>query len=362
MAQKIFIEGEIGYWFASEQKYQLFNLDPNEELEVYIDSPGGSVVDGTSIAALLRDRMANVTTKGIGLVGSIATMVLLAGKRVEMDKDAFLMIHNPFADYVSGDSKELRQYAAILDTMKATLADRYTEQIRKTGKLINGDYQTTRNTVLQYMANETWFTAQEALDFGLIDAIIDYQQPSQAEPVETEQPECTIVMAQMVAKCKNVPESIKNKYSIKMNKEEVKQIVEEQSEGLLNRFFSMIKGLFVAKNEAQTIETPAPEAIAQTIETAKATQETTETAQAETPATVEERQPTDEELIAILEAKGFKVQKQSDVEALTNKVKSLELQIANLSAKPIQNKQEAKTENKAKAGSIEHTLQIFKNY
>ena len=175
MEQQIFINGEIGWW-AENYKNQIWYAEP-APLKVLIDNPGGSVTDGNSIAALLRHHAntygVKVETLGVGMVASIATMILLAGSKVSMDKDALLMIHNPRAEWVSGESKELRQVASTLDTIKNQLAETYTSRIEKSGKLVDNDRQKTKEKVLQYMAQETWFTAQEAKDFGLIDNVID---------------------------------------------------------------------------------------------------------------------------------------------------------------------------------------------
>jgi ATP-dependent protease ClpP protease subunit/uncharacterized coiled-coil protein SlyX len=202
MDTKLFINGEIGWW-AETYKDMLFSA-PAGAMTVYIDSVGGSVTDGNSIAALLREHAKNynteVETVGIGLVASIATMVLLAGTKVTMDRDAMLMIHNPLAQYVSGESDDLRKVADTLDTIKAQLAARYLLKIEGNGKLIDDSREKTMTMIVDYMENEKWFSAQEALDIGLIDsikedknAIVAMQEAKEAMPEAGQQRASAII-------------------------------------------------------------------------------------------------------------------------------------------------------------------------
>ena len=269
--EKLFINGEIGWW-ADNYKNQIWNA-PNDGLKVYIDSPGGSVTDGNSIAALLRMHAKNynveVETFGLGLVASIATMVLLAGTRVGMDKDALLMIHNPLAAYVSGESQDLLKIAATLDTIKAQLVERYVSKIEQSGKLVDGDRDKTKKVILKYMADEKWFTAIEALEIGLIDYVDEadedkeeMQKRQEAMPEEGMQRAATIV----------------NKFKITNNQT---MEIKEDEKGLFAKFLAWFKNEVkddeaTAEIEEQTTE-PTDKAETKTDETPDAS----ETMQAE---------------------------------------------------------------------------------
>lgn len=325
---KIFINGEIGWVYGNAwDKEQLFNM-PNEPLSVFIDSVGGSVTDGNSIAAMLRahGQNAEVKTVGIGLVASIATVILLAGTRVEMDKDALLMIHNPSADYVSGDAKELRQLASTLDTIKNVLAERYVDKIAQNGKLVDGDRQKTKNLVLQYMAAETWFSAQEALDFGLIDAIATYKEEAQMLAEAAPPAPIMDTMQRMVACYKNAPSSIQTKFknNQSMNTEKVEMTKEQK--GLWQKFLSF----FV--NEKEEVTTPEPIATPEPV--------------AVEPEAAPQAEISEEDMIKTLTEKGYSIAKASEVTALAEQVKSLEAKLVQQQAAPkvVEKTQAPKTE------------------
>jgi ATP-dependent protease ClpP protease subunit len=307
---RIFIEGEIGSYKNNAEKNRLFEM-PQNGLDVFIDSPGGDVFDGMAMAALLRSHTARynaeVRTVGIGKVASISTMVLLAGSKVEMDRNAFLMIHNPSVAYFSGDAKEMRQTAATLDTVKTVLADAYVEKIEKNGKLMDGDKQKTKNTVLQYMAAETWFSAQEALDFGLIDAIADYADERTAmQDIAAQRPQAMqIEVTRMLAQCKNLPKQFTNL----ITESPMENNVTPQEKTFLQKLMAF----FSPKNEAETAA-PAAETPA------------TSVAPIEPVATVEE---TPEQLAEKLASLGYKVEKVEapKPEAIEAKFQAMEKQL-----------------------------------
>jgi len=125
---------------------------------VRINSGGGAVFEGLAIYNTIK-RRAQVTTKIDGLAASIASLIAMAGNRVEMASNALIMIHNPWGG-MSGDSSELRKQADLLDKAKTAMIEAY---VSKTGK--------TSSEISQIMDEETWFTAEEALQYNLIDSI-----------------------------------------------------------------------------------------------------------------------------------------------------------------------------------------------
>jgi len=138
-----------------------------EEINLVISSGGGSVTEGMGIADLIANYPNETTATGIGLVASIATVVLLSADKVKMTENAFLMIHRPWS-YTMGNADELGATAGLLDKMEAKLLDIYTASVYK-----RKGYQNNLNeNITKMMAAETWMTAQEALEFGFIDEIV----------------------------------------------------------------------------------------------------------------------------------------------------------------------------------------------
>ena len=129
----------------------------NGPLIVEINSPGGNVWDGLAIYNMLRGRQSEVTTRVVGIAASIASIIALAGNTVEIGDAALMMIHDP-SGLVAGTSDEMRKMADALDTHAEVLVGVY---VAKTGK--------SPEKIREMMKSETWFTASEAVDFGLCD-------------------------------------------------------------------------------------------------------------------------------------------------------------------------------------------------
>jgi ATP-dependent Clp protease protease subunit len=143
------------------------NQADGKPINLTISSGGGSVTEGMGIADLVANYPEETTATGIGLVASIATVVLLAADNVKMTENAFMMIHRPWS-YTMGNADELEATAELLDKMEAKLLDIYTASVIKR----KGDQKNLKEIITNMMAAETWLTAQEALEFGFIDEIV----------------------------------------------------------------------------------------------------------------------------------------------------------------------------------------------
>jgi ATP-dependent protease ClpP protease subunit len=126
-------------------------------LVVEINSPGGNVWDGLAIYNMLRGRNAQVTTRVVGIAASIASIIALAGDTVEMADASLFMIHDP-SGMVAGTSEDMRKMADALDQHAEILAGIYA---KCTGKPMS--------QIRAAMTSETWFTAQETVQFGFAD-------------------------------------------------------------------------------------------------------------------------------------------------------------------------------------------------
>lgn len=147
-------------------KYR-FEEAEGQDIELVINSGGGSVTEGMAMADLISSYPNETTTTGIGLVASIATVILLAGKKVQMTENSFMMIHRPWS-YSVGNSDELEATAELLDKMEEKLLDIYVNAVNKR----KGEEMNLRKKIKKMMAAETWMTAEEAKDFGFIDEIV----------------------------------------------------------------------------------------------------------------------------------------------------------------------------------------------
>ena len=157
----ILIFDEIGLWGVTAKDFAvaLKAIPEDHAITVRINSPGGSVFDGYAIFNALKSRAANVTTRIEGLAASMASIIALAGSKVTAAANSIVMIHNPLGG-VMGEAEEMRKMADVLDKLTSQLAGIYAA---KTG-LSEADVRAA-------MDAETWFTAAEAKEWGLVDEV-----------------------------------------------------------------------------------------------------------------------------------------------------------------------------------------------
>jgi ATP-dependent protease ClpP protease subunit len=130
-----------------------------KHLHLRINSPGGSVVEGTAIFNALRRHEGGVTVHIDALAASMASVIAMAGMPVYMADNALLMVHNPWT-ITAGDSDELRKEADLLDKLKASIRNAYQ---RKTGL--------PEDQLQSMMDAETWLDSVDAVALGFVDAI-----------------------------------------------------------------------------------------------------------------------------------------------------------------------------------------------
>lgn len=170
---EIRIYDEIGAWGISARDFvaELVALEADEIL-LRINSVGGDVFDGFAIYNALRDHPARIVARVDGVAASAASVIMLAGDRVEVHEAAFVMIHNPWG-FAIGDAAELRAMAEALDKVTGPMVDIYS---RKTGK--------PADEIRTLMNAETWYTGAEAVEAGLADDLLhdagNSQEPAPA--------------------------------------------------------------------------------------------------------------------------------------------------------------------------------------
>lgn len=160
-AADVYIYDPIGGWFgilASDFAAQLAELDVSR-IRLRLNSPGGSVFDGIAIHNLLVTHRAEVHVHVDGIAASIASVIAMAGDRVTMGRGTEMMIHDP-SGLVWGQAKDMRDMADLLDRLAEDIAGFY-------GHRAGG----TRASWREAMAEETWYSADEAVEAGLADDV-----------------------------------------------------------------------------------------------------------------------------------------------------------------------------------------------
>lgn len=130
-----------------------------DSITLRINSPGGDVFEGRSIASLLSDVADRLTVQVDGLAASAATTVAIQGKNLIMMPGSFFMIHKAWT-FAMGNDDELTALAKLLGKIDGELSAEYAQV---SGKSVE--------ETLRLMAEETWFTAQEAVDAGFADSV-----------------------------------------------------------------------------------------------------------------------------------------------------------------------------------------------
>lgn len=154
-------EGWLGGLSAKAFADEVKGLGKLTQINVRINSAGGSVFDGIAIYNTLVKNPARVIVDIDGLAASIASVVAMAGDEINIADNAMMMIHDPWT-VASGSAGELRKTADLLDLLREQLLDTYDKRS-----------SASRDDISLMMDDETWFTSQQALDFGLVDKVTD---------------------------------------------------------------------------------------------------------------------------------------------------------------------------------------------
>ncbi len=156
----IYIYDEIG-WFGIDAADFVKDLNDikAEITHIRINTPGGNVFQGTAMANAIKQHKSKTIIHIDGLAASIGSIIAIAGDEVRMADNAFFMFHEAWS-FVIGNAEGLREEAKLLDKIDGVLAKTYAN---KTGK--------KEDEIKDLMNAETWLTAEEALEMGMIDSI-----------------------------------------------------------------------------------------------------------------------------------------------------------------------------------------------
>lgn len=146
--------------------------DALESVEIEINSPGGSVLEGQRIYHAIRgmaDRGVEVTTTVNGLAASMGSVILMAGDKRKMTKGSRIMIHEA-STIAWGDARTMKKQAELLEGISREISEVYAD---RTG----GDV----NELRQLMYAETWMDAPKAQELGFIHEVIGGKKDQDAK-------------------------------------------------------------------------------------------------------------------------------------------------------------------------------------
>jgi ATP-dependent Clp endopeptidase proteolytic subunit ClpP len=159
---EILIYDVIGWPFIEAGSFiDSLNNFGTKTVKVRINSPGGDVFDALAIYNAMDSYKGKIITFIDSLAASAASVVAVAGHEVQAYKNAMMMIHEPWS-FAIGNQYELTDIAGLLGKISGNLVDIYADK-SNIGK----------RDIKSMMKSETWFTAKEMKEKGLIDTIID---------------------------------------------------------------------------------------------------------------------------------------------------------------------------------------------
>ncbi len=189
------IDGQIVEGLAAQVREQLASTD--DAPRIFINSPGGNVDEGLAIYNAIRANKTPCEVIVDGFALSIASIIACAGKPVKAAPGATFMIHAPSTES-AGTAQAMRTIATALDKVADSMAAIYAE---KTGK--------DRAEILELMTAETWFTAEEAEAFGLVDEVISGRgDEAPSETPDDPAPDTAAMAAYATSHYRNTPTRI----------------------------------------------------------------------------------------------------------------------------------------------------------
>ena len=165
----IFLGEDVNPTSASLVIAQLLFLeseDPDKEIFLYINSPGGSITDGMGIVDTMNYIKCPVSTMCIGLAASMGSVLLASGEKGKRfaTPNSEILIHQPLigGNGIAGQTTEIKIHADHMIKTREKLNQLLSEKTGQPIEVINRDTE-----------RDHWMTAQEELEYGLIDGILE---------------------------------------------------------------------------------------------------------------------------------------------------------------------------------------------
>jgi ATP-dependent protease ClpP protease subunit len=184
------IKGDSYSWWDGEVKSEtsantfrekLQEVGDVKNINVYINSEGGSCYEGNAIYSMLQRHSAYKTAYIDGFACSEASIIPMACDKIVMSDNSLMVIHNPWL-VACGNAEELRKTADDLDVMASAFRQAYLKRFNQ-----------GEEKLIELLDNETYLTATQCIEYGLADEIAGVELPSQptVEQVETPKDEPT---------------------------------------------------------------------------------------------------------------------------------------------------------------------------
>ena len=164
-------------WFGMEavSAKSISNALPDDgsDIVLEVNSNGGLVTVGSDIYTMLKQYPGNVTAEVTGMAASAASVAIMAADTVVISPTAQMMIHKALLGCVSGNSDDLDKASNALKASDQGIVNAY---VAKTGK--------SEDEVMELMRNETYMSAQKAVELGFADEIMTFDELDAVASIE----------------------------------------------------------------------------------------------------------------------------------------------------------------------------------
>lgn len=149
----LYLSGKVGWDITEDKVINFLNENDDKDINVYVNSPGGSVFDGLGVYNILRSSGRNITTINNGLAASMGSIIFLAGDKRIARTGSLYMVHKP-SSLAWGNSDDLKKSAETLDKIQESLSEIYKERAGI-------------EDIDSYINEETWWSVKDMLDKGI---------------------------------------------------------------------------------------------------------------------------------------------------------------------------------------------------
>lgn len=207
----LFFNGTIAEesWFDDDITPQIFKEElnkSNDDIDIWINSPGGDCVAAAQIYNMLMEYKGHITVKVDGIAASAASVIAMAGDVVMMSPVSMLMIHNPMTVAI-GDSSEMLKAKDMLNSVKESIINAYEKKT-----------SLNRNKISNLMDAETWMDVNKAIQLGFCDGLLERNKKENSNSSKTYQ-DINLNTNSMLFSRKSVTNSLNEKIRERIRKE-----------------------------------------------------------------------------------------------------------------------------------------------
>ncbi len=197
---------------AKSFKDDLDALGDIDTLNLYVNSPGGSVFTAQAIHSILKRHTAEKNAYVDGLAASAASFLIMAADKILIPSNATIMVHKP-SNGAWGNANDLRKTADLLDKVEEGMIEAYMSHVK-----------ITNDKLKELLDAETWLTAKEAVEYGFADELIAEKQVAAS------------IDPEILAQYKNVPDALKGN-----PEDEIRSRIKVKSQSTLNNLNQILK-------------------------------------------------------------------------------------------------------------------------